>query len=109
MQVLCQAFRTQLWPPRFIEDEDDSIDVDAVDECFSLMEAYDIIKTLGKVELKKKTCSDTGRKTEVTKEEFTGFAEDVLDICSGLCLSCVKEGKADLMAKCKKSEHEETW
>ena len=109
MQSLCDAFETQFWPPRFADDEHDYGDEGEADDCMSLREAREAIKTLGTVKLSKPTCICTEEQSKVTSYEFVNFADEVWRICSGLCLGCVKEGRLDLQAKCHKVEHEDRW
>ena len=87
-----EAFSLNYWPPAFEGEL-------TVSYALRMMRAMPTIERVGA------TCSHTGKKRRVTTADFVAFAGAILGTCSGLCLQCVKEEKADLKPKYKCTEH----
>ena len=87
MRTLIIRFGSRYWPPRFQEHE-------------QLTTIISTIRSLGTIDRSYVTCVHSGRRTNVTGDEFAEFAAEVELMCMGLCLRCVQEGVLDLQSEC---------
>ncbi|KAK3703174.1 hypothetical protein LTR37_014651 [Vermiconidia calcicola] len=95
LDALCTAFRVPCWPPQFgVEDRQ-----------FTIFKAIRVIEKVEGIDLSSGTCICTFAIDEVLAVDIKDLAQELNDICDGLCLWCVREGKTDLASKCTDTEH----